>query len=222
MSKQCDALRCGQRTGGDDVLCFGPVRPDVPRRAGEPEPRIVAVRAWTARQALRTRTMDLGHGHCHLHGSAPSPSPNVLPRPAVNLRLQDVVSRLRIQTGTKAPEAARAADPGAGCDEPPRGVSVPPTCGSTMRGKPWPSSRVAQAPWWMRWAGSSVAAERRHGTAGLCCSSRAPSTEAIELARRPVAEAMYSPVAAVVPDTAPAPRGRVLLDTGPARPAGDG
>jgi len=38
--------------------------------------------------------------------------------------------------------------------------------------------------------------------------------EAIELARRPVSEVMYSPVAAVAPDTALRRVAGVLLDTG--------
>ena len=60
-------------------------------------------------------------------------------------------------------------------------------------------SRVAQAPVVdERGPGHRVAAACRHGTAGLAARAGAVK-EAIELARRPVSEVMYSPVAAVAP-----------------------
>ena len=169
--------------------------------------QIAAVRRVERPQALRTRTLDLDPD------TATTPAPLSRERaPVVNLRLQDAVAAY-LETG-QGPQKRREPLTLVRDVMSNDALSVPPDMRVNDAWQTLAESRVAQAP---------VVDERGRVIGLLLRADMAPLDllpepgavkEAIELARRPVSEVMYSPVAAVAPDTALRRVAGVLLDTG--------
>lgn len=169
--------------------------------------QITAVRRVERPQALHTRTLDPDQD------AAPTPAPPARAHaPVVNLRLQDAVAAY-VQTG-QGPHKRRepltlvrdVMSHGA--------LSVPPAMRVNDAWQTLAEHHVAQAPV-VDELGCVIGLLLRADMAPLDLLPEPGAVkEAIELARRPVSEVMFSPVPAVAADTALRRVAGVLLDTG--------
>lgn len=169
--------------------------------------QITAVRRVERPQALHTRTLDPDQD------AAPTPAPPARAHaPVVNLRLQDAVAAY-VQTG-QGPHKRRepltlvrdVMSHGA--------LSVPPAMRVNDAWQTLAEHHVAQAPV-VDELGRVIGLLLRADMAPLDLLPEPGAVkEAIELARRPVSEVMFSPVPAVAADTALRRVAGVLLDTG--------
>lgn len=169
--------------------------------------QITAVRRVERPQALHTRTLDPDQD------AAPTPAPPTRAHaPVVNLRLQDAVAAY-VQTG-QGPHKRRepltlvrdVMSHGA--------LSVPPAMRVNDAWQTLAEHHVAQAPV-VDELGRVIGLLLRADMAPLDLLPEPGAVkEAIELARRPVSEVMFSPVPAVAADTALRRVAGVLLDTG--------
>ncbi len=169
--------------------------------------QITAVRRVERPQALHTRTLDPDQD------AAPTPAPPARAHaPVVNLRLQNAVAAY-VQTG-QGPHKRRepltlvrdVMSHGA--------LSVPPAMRVNDAWQTLAEHHVAQAPV-VDELGRVIGLLLRADMAPLDLLPEPGAVkEAIELARRPVSEVMFSPVPAVAADTALRRVAGVLLDTG--------
>lgn len=169
--------------------------------------QITAVRRVERPQALHTRTLDPDQD------AAPTPAPPARAHaPVVNLRLQDAVAAY-VQTG-QGPHKRRepltlvrdVMSHGA--------LSVSPAMRVNDAWQTLAEHHVAQAPV-VDELGCVIGLLLRADMAPLDLLPEPGAVkEAIELARRPVSEVMFSPVPAVAADTALRRVAGVLLDTG--------
>lgn len=181
--------------------------------------RISAVRSVQRPQALRTRAMDAQDGQPVPVFTAPPRPTNAdhthaaAPGAVVNLRLQDAVSAYA-QTEQGPQASARQPLTKVSDVMTTGGVSVAPDVRVNDAWQTLAEHRVAQAPV-VDALGRVIGLLLRADMAPLDLLPEPGAVkQAFELARRPVAEVMVSPVPTVSPDTELRRVAAVLLDTG--------
>ncbi|PJI96431.1 CBS domain protein [Acidovorax sp. 69] len=176
--------------------------------------QISPVRRVQRPQALHTRAMDVSGEPTPVFNAPPHPiAAHTAPAPAaVNLRMQDAVSAYA-QTG-HGPQVARQPLTKVSDVMTPGALSVPPDARVNDAWQTLAEHKVAQAPV-VDALGRVIGLLLRADMAPLDLLPEPGAVkQAIDLARRPVAEVMVSPVPTVAPDTELRRVAAVLLDTG--------